>query len=218
MMRTRIKLCGFVRPGDVDDAVALGVDMVGFVFYSKSPRFLRLDEARALRARLPSYVCAVGLFVNEPIDSLLDVVGALGLDLVQLHGDESPGFATSLAARGRPYWRAVRVRQESDLLESFEAFGDAEAFLLDSYTSGYGGSGSGFDWSMIPRSRPRPVVLSGGLGPDTVATGIRQVKPMAVDASSSVQGADPRRKDAALMARFVEAVMIADRAATGASD
>jgi phosphoribosylanthranilate isomerase len=92
-MRTRIKFCGLVRAEDVDTAVALGVDAIGFVFYPPSPRALGLDEALALRRRLPSFVSAVGLFVNELPDTVAATASRVGLDVIQLHGDETPDQA-----------------------------------------------------------------------------------------------------------------------------
>ena len=102
-MRTRIKFCGLVRPGDVDVAVALGADAVGFVLYPKSPRFVTPAEAALLRRRLPSYVCAVGLVVNEGADAVRAAVGTVGLDVVQFHGDESPDDCERACAGRVPY-------------------------------------------------------------------------------------------------------------------
>ena len=92
-MRTRVKYCGLVRPQDVDAAVAIGADAVGFVFYPRSPRLLDLETAAALRRRLPSWVAAVGLFVNEPATVIEPIARRVGLDVIQLHGDESPAEA-----------------------------------------------------------------------------------------------------------------------------
>lgn len=214
-MRTRIKFCGLVRPQDVDTAVALGVDAVGFVFYARSPRALGLDEARALRARLPSWVSAVGLFVNASPEQVQATHSAVGLDVLQFHGDETPEVCSGLAGN-RPWWRAVRMRGPDDLLESAALFPDAEALLVDSFHSGYGGSGQSFDWSWIPKQRTRPLILSGGLDPASVGDAIARVQPVAVDVSSGIQGADPRCKDDARMEAFVDAVLRADAARANA--
>lgn len=109
LYRTRVKFCGLVRPQDVDDAVALGVDAIGFVFYAPSKRYIHPDEAARLRRRLPSWVRAVGLFVNAPMDHVLATVDAVGLDVVQAHGDETPEDLAPLRARGIPYWKALRI-------------------------------------------------------------------------------------------------------------
>lgn len=209
-MRTRIKFCGLIRPQDVDTAVALGVDAVGFVFYPKSPRYLESAAAAALRRRLPSYVCAVGLFVNAPAHAVRATAAEVGLDVLQFHGDESPEACAEASGATLPWWRAVRMRGPGDLLESIARFGSAEAMLLDAFSDGYGGSGRPFDWSWIPERCARPLILSGGLNPETVSEAIARVRPMAVDVSSGIQGADPRTKDAALMEAFVSAVIAAD--------
>jgi phosphoribosylanthranilate isomerase len=209
-MRTRIKFCGLVRPEDVDTAVALGVDAVGFVFYPKSPRLLATGEAAQLRRRLPSYVCAVGLFVNEDETQVRAIAGEVGLDVLQLHGDETPEYCARACSDRLAYWKAVRMRGPGDLLESLARFGAAEALLLDSFSEGFGGSGQRFDWSWIPQRRGRPLVMSGGLDASTVGAAIARVRPMAVDVSSGIQGSDARTKDRAKMEQFVDAVVAAD--------
>ena len=210
IMRTRVKFCGLVRPGDVDFAVALGVDAIGLVFYPRSPRFVDPEAAAALRRRLPSYVCAVGLFVNEHPERVSELTRTVGLDVVQFHGDEAPDDCATATSGNVPYWRAVRMRGPSDLLESLDRFKAAEAMLLDAFSEGYGGSGKRFEWSWIPTERDRPVILSGGLDPANVKDAILRVRPTAVDVSSGIQGADPRTKDASLMEAFMAAVIEAD--------
>lgn len=213
-MRTRVKFCGLVREADVDRAVAIGVDAIGFVFYPRSPRHLTPEQATALRRRLPSYVCAVGLVVNEPADRVQALVRAVGLDVIQFHGDETPE-ACAEASRGEvPWWRAVRMRGPADLLESQQRYRASEALLLDAFSEGYGGSGTRFEWSWIPTERDHPVILSGGLEPENVKDAIMRVRPMAVDVSSGIQGADPRTKDASRMEAFMSAVIAADAATT----
>lgn len=230
-MRTRIKFCGITRADDLRDAAALGVDAVGFVFYRPSPRHVETDAARALRRLLPSWVKAVGLFVDSPAEEVREAVGRVGLDVIQFHGDESPEQCASSAARTSVapleadetqgptrWWRAVRMRSPNVLLESFDRFSAAEALLLDSFSRGYGGSGTGFDWSWIPPVRPLSIVLSGGLSPDNVAAAIAAVRPTAVDVSSGIQSHDPRRKSAARMERFVAEVLRADAKASRTLD
>jgi phosphoribosylanthranilate isomerase len=209
MARTRIKFCGLVRPADIDAAVALGVDAVGFVFYERSPRALSLDEAGPLRRRLPSWVSAVGLFVNMSADRVRAARARLGLDVIQFHGDESPADCRA-AADGAPWWRAVRMRGPGDLLESAVSFSDAEALLVDSFHTGYGGSGRVFDWSWIPEQRARPLILSGGLDASSVGQAITAVGPDAVDVSSGIQAGDPRTKDPRKMEAFIAEVLRVD--------
>ncbi|MFA7664700.1 MAG: phosphoribosylanthranilate isomerase [Burkholderiaceae bacterium] len=209
-MRTRIKFCGFTDAGDLRSAAALGIDAAGFVFYPRSPRCVDAEAARALRRVLPSWVTAVGLFVNAEPDEVRQTVARVGLDVVQFHGDESPEACRASVPSGLPWWRAVRMRSPDVLLESFDRFGQAEALLLDSFSHAYGGSGAGFDWSWIPAARPLPVILSGGLSPGNVADAVGSVRPSAVDVSSGIQSDDPRRKALARMERFVAEVLQAD--------
>ncbi|HVL58719.1 MAG TPA: phosphoribosylanthranilate isomerase [Burkholderiaceae bacterium] len=206
-MRTRVKFCGLTHGDDVDAAVALGVDAVGFVFYGPSPRCVQPHEAAELRRRLPSFVAAVGLFVNEDPRRVAETVRQAGLDVVQFHGDERDD---ACARAGVPYWKAVRMRARSDLLESAGSFPGAECLLLDAYSEGYGGSGRQFDWRWIPRELPARLILSGGLDADSVAGAIATVRPFGVDVSTGIQGATPRRKDLDRMQRFMAAVLSAD--------
>ena len=222
VQRTRVKFCGLVRPQDVDTAVALGVDAVGFVFYPKSARCVTLDEAAVLRRRLPSWVRAVGLFVNEPLDAMWEGVRRVGLDVVQAHGDETPQVLAGLGGQGVRYWKGLqagRVPADARALdEALGLFGQAECCLLDSAGPGFGGTGHAFDWSLLegrsqagsPRDNAPRLVLAGGLRPETVGEAIRQVGPFAVDVSSGIQGDDPRKKDTVRMERFMTAVLQAD--------
>lgn len=216
MIRTRIKFCGFVRPEDVEDAVSMGVDAIGFVFYPKSARFVTADAALTLRRRLPSFVAAVGLVVNEPDESLRAIHKQVGLDVIQFHGDETPEQCGLAAQLGLPYWRAVRMRGPHDVGEADKAHPHAEALLLDAYSEAYGGSGHAFDWTWAQtHHKDRRIILSGGLAPDSMARAIAQVSPYAVDVSTGIQGADARRKDRAKMADFVTQVLAADAARAG---
>ncbi|MFT4102842.1 MAG: phosphoribosylanthranilate isomerase [Burkholderiaceae bacterium] len=216
-MRTRIKFCGLVREEDVDAAVELAVDAVGFVFYPRSPRYVEPAHARRLRRRLPSFVSAVGLFVNEPAHEAARIADEVGLDVVQFHGDETPRDCLRTMASVRAtsaWWRAVRMRGPADLLESTVRFDAAEAFLLDKHGEAYGGAGEAFDWRWVtdaaPAPRQRRLILAGGLSPETVGEAIRQVRPFAVDVSSGIQTNDPRCKSLQKMKAFVRAVEQAD--------
>lgn len=210
-MRTRIKFCGLVRAQDVDTAVSLGVDAIGFVFYPKSPRALSLQDAANLRRRLPSFVRAVGLFVDASAQAVARATHEVGLDVLQLHGDETTQTSMELAGwAGRPWWKAIRMREQTDLLSLAGSFEKAECVLLDSFSESFGGSGKTFDWSWIPPAMPSRIILSGGLDSTTVGRAVVDVKPFAVDVSSGIQGVNPREKDPAKMERFVSAVIAAD--------
>lgn len=215
MNRTRVKICGLTREQDVDAAVAAGADAVGFVFYPKSPRFVSPARAHALIRRLPPFVAPVGLFVNANADDVAETAHFTGIQLLQFHGDEPPeACEQSSAASGRPYMRAARVAADTtpaDLLNFILRFNSAQAILLDAHVDGFGGGGKVFDWSLIPANADRPLVLSGGLNPVNVQTGIACVKPFAVDVSSGVEVAKGI-KDATLMRQFIAAVRKADQA------
>ena len=206
MRRTRIKICGLTREADLDAAVALGADAIGFVLYPKSGRAVTAKRAGELARRLPPFVQPVLLFVNASADELAAGLDAVPNALLQFHGDETPAQCRAAA---RPYIRAVRMEAETDLLDCAALYHDALALLLDAHVDGYGGGGKVFDWSLVPLDVPRPVVLSGGLNPANVTDGILRVRPWAVDVSSGVEVAKGL-KDAALMRRFCEAVREAD--------
>ena len=206
MSRTRIKICGLTRETDVDDAIDAGADAIGFVLYAKSPRHVALDRAAALAARLPPFVTPVLLFVNASPSEVQRATDRLPQALLQFHGDESPD---QCQAAGRPWIRAARMAQGFDLLDFAARFAGAQALLLDAHVEGYGGGGKAFDWSLIPRNVPLPVVLSGGLNPANVIDGVLGVRPWAVDVSSGVEQAKGV-KNAVLMRRFCKAVREAD--------
>ena len=205
---TFIKVCGLTREADVDAAVAAGVDAVGFNLWPGSARHVTLARAGELAARLPDTVRPVLLFVNASTPVVEQALQALPRAWVQFHGDEAPA---DCAVVNRPYWRAVQVEAQLDLRAFAHAFSGASALVLDSPSVQRGGSGTRFDWTLIPRDLPLPVVLSGGLDADNVGAAIAQVRPWAVDVSSGVEGASKGIKDAARMARFCAAVRAADR-------
>ncbi len=213
--RTRIKLCGLSRADDVQHAVALGADAVGFVFYPPSPRSVSVSQAVELARHVPPLVSAVGLFVNATPEWIREVTSNVPLTLLQFHGDETPAQCADLAAiAGLPYWRAVRVEPDaaaSDLLESSLNYAAANGILLDALVEGFGGGGKVFDWSLIPTDLGHQAVLSGGLNAQNVSEAIRRVRPYAVDVSSDIELPGAKGvKDPARMAAFVRAVRAAD--------
>ena len=204
---TRIKICGLTREADVDAAVAAGADAIGFVLYAKSPRYVTPARAAELARRLPPFVMPVGLFVNANDDELAESIQALPNMLLQFHGDETP---SDCERAGRPYLRAARIAPGFDLLNFAFQFSGAQALLLDAHVDGYGGGGKVFDWSLIPKNVNSRLVLSGGLNVGNVATGMRQVRPWALDVSSGVE-VSKGIKDAVLIQQFCDAVRAADQ-------
>jgi len=218
-MRTRVKICGITREDDGRAAAAAGADAIGLVFCPGTPRRVTIAKARAIVAALPPFVAKVGLFVDPSPDEVDAALAGVALDALQFHGQEEPDFCRSF---GRPYLKAIPVKEGVDLLESVSQFGDAAGLLFDAHRPGDlpGGTGHGFDWSRLTaelRARMRPpLVLSGGLDPGNVERAVREVRPYAVDVSSGVEerGDDdrPRRglKDAARIAAFMQGVRSAD--------
>jgi phosphoribosylanthranilate isomerase len=204
--RTRVKICGITREQDLEAAAAAGADALGFVFYPPSPRFLGTSRAAELVGRMPPFATTVGLFVNPEPAFVREVLAEVPLDLIQFQGDESPEFCAQF---GYPYLKVARMRPGVDLVEFARAFKSARGLLLDAYVEGYGGAGQLFDWSLVPKRLPLPVVLAGGLTAENVGSAIRNLRPWAVDVSSGVEIAKGV-KDATKIAAFVAAVKNAD--------
>lgn len=184
--RTRTKICGLTRPEDAAAAVAAGADALGLVFYPPSPRAVSPLQAADVVADVPAFVTLTALFVNPTAEQVQSVLDVVRIDLLQFHGDEDEAFCAQF---NRPYIKAIRVRQASDVVASFVRFPGALAILLDSYKPGVpGGTGETFDWSLVPESDDlKPIILAGGLKPDNVAYAIERVKPFAVDVSGGVE-------------------------------
>lgn len=201
MSRVRIKICGVTRAEDALAAVRLGADALGFNFWPGSKRHVTPAAARAIIARLPPFVTSVGVFVNQLEGEMRAIAAETGIQLFQLHGDEPPELCARLPL---PVVKAIPVDQVRTLsrLLSYEV----SAFLLDTPSRGYGGSGQPFDWSLAEGvSEVAPVILAGGLTPENVAAAVRAVRPYAVDVASGVESS-PGVKDMGRMSRFFAAV------------
>lgn len=202
-MKTRIKICGITRAEDALAAARLGADALGFVFYPGSPRAVTPAQARDIIRGLPPFVVPVGLFVNADAATVRATLHAAPVQLLQFHGDETPGYCAEF---GLPFLRALRVKPGTDLLQYARDFHAAKGLLLDAWVEGvHGGTGATFDWSLIPPDLPMPVILSGGLNPDNVEQAVRRVRPWAVDVSSGVESAKGI-KDAAKIEAFINGV------------
>ena len=200
---TRIKICGITRAEDALAAARSGADAIGLVFYQRSPRRVSVAQAEQLAEALPPFVSLVGLFVNAEAAFVRKVLASVPLDLLQFHGDETPEYCAQF---DRPYLKAIRVKAGVDLLQCASDFRSAKGLLLDAHVEGIpGGTGTAFDWTLIPKQLPSPVILSGGLDAENVATAIKQVRPYAVDVSSGVE-AGKGIKDAAKVAAFINEV------------
>ena len=194
----RIKICGITDIQDARAAIAAGADMLGFNFYRQSSRFIDPEKARTIiealrRETKAEPVTMVGVFVNEPSPAaLLKIVDEVGLDSVQLHGDESVEFCQRLkqSLNGRFLIKVLRVIGRFTPTET-EAY-DADAIMLDAFHSEMrGGTGEVFDWAIARAVRDLvpSLILAGGLSPENVGRAIAQVQPYAVDACSSLESA-----------------------------
>jgi len=201
--RTRVKICGLREPEHARVAAQAGADAIGFVFYGPSPRYVEAANAKKVAAVLPPYISKVGLFVNEPAESIESILRELDLDLLQFQGDEGAEFC---ARFGKPFVRAVRMEPGVDLVEYADRFSAARALLLDAHVPGLpGGTGRTFDWAAIPRDFPLPLILSGGLDAANVGEEVRVVRPWAVDVSSGVESSRGV-KDPAKIVEFIRSV------------
>ena len=203
-MRTRIKVCGMTRLEDALDAIAAGVDAVGFNFWPGSKRHVDVARAREIVAALPPGVLRVGVFVRATPEEVRATVAEVGLDAVQLHGDEDPA---DHAGASVPLWQVLRI--ESALPASVSP--RAAELLLDAKVEGFGGSGRTVDWSLARDARRfgLPFWLAGGLTPGNVGDAIRRAEPTGVDVASGVESR-PGVKDPALVRAFVAAVRAAE--------
>jgi len=210
---TRIKICGITRVEDVMDAVHSGADALGLVFYDKSPRSVTIEQAMELTEVIFPFVTLVGLFVNPSEEKVREVLKAVPLDALQFHGEESPEFCAQF---GRPYLKAIRVKAGVDLVQYANDYMGAQGLVLDAFVEGeHGGTGTSFDWTLIPHDLPLPVILSGGLDAGNIAAAIRQVHPYAVDVSSGVE-ASKGIKDAMKITSFINEVNKTDLQLFGA--
>lgn len=214
MLRTRIKICGLTRTEDVHAAVDAGADALGLVFYPPSPRFVAPEKAASLARLVPPFVTTVGLFVNATPEFVREVLAAVPINLLQFHGDEDEAYCRQF---DRPYVKAARMKPGVDLLQYAAAFSSAQAILVDAFVEGYGGSGTVFDWNLIPPTLPKPLILSGGLDAGNVGEAVARVRPAAVDVSSGVE-VGKGIKDSCKIRAFVAAVRAADMVESAATD
>lgn len=199
----RVKICGITNLEDAALAVRLGVDALGFIL-APSPRQVSPETVRDIVRGIPPLVETVGVFVNEAPSRVREIMGFCGLDLAQLHGDESPDDCEALAPRAI---KAVRLRDESSLAAAATYRGKVRALLLEPYVKGRrGGTGTTLDWDLAARVKLGiPVILAGGLNPENVGRAVSVVRPFAIDVNSGVEER-PGRKSPALMDRLMEIV------------
>ena len=206
-LRTRVKICGITRVQDALEAVRCGADAIGLVFYAASPRHVSVQQAQQIVAALPPFISVVALFVNATPAEIKAVLAQVRIDIVQFHGDETAADCERIKL---PYFKAIRVKSDTNLLQCALDFSSANALLLDTYSeAAYGGTGHVFDWDLIPKNMTKPVILAGGLIAENVGLAIQKVKPYAVDISGGVE-VSKGIKDANKIAAFMLAVQAAN--------
>jgi phosphoribosylanthranilate isomerase len=201
-MSVKVKICGITSVEDAQTAIAAGADLLGFVFYEKSPRRVTLEQAAAIARTVPPYVVCVGLFVDAPAEFVAEAMSACGLQLLQFHGDETPEYCRQFGAMSM---KAFRVK-DADTIRALSEY-PTDAWLLDAFVPGQqGGTGHTFNWDLAVEAVKlgKLVFLAGGLTPENVAEAVRRVQPYGVDVSSGVESA-PGKKDPAKVRAFIEA-------------
>ena len=206
-MSTRVKICGITNTEDANASIISGADAIGFVFVEQSPRFLSNEKAIEIVESLASVISIVGLFVNSSQKHIKHVIENVPIDYLQFHGDESE---TECSLYNIPYIKSVPMKDNVDLLDYIDSYTSAEAFLLDSHTSGkLGGTGNVFDWDNIPKAIDVPIILAGGLTSSNVKTAVEKIRPYGVDVSSGVEY-EKGIKDPQKIYEFIKEVKKAD--------
>ena len=200
-MRIRTKICGITNLADARAAVRAGADLVGFVFYAKSPRRILPEEARPIIRRIPGRVQKVGVFVNAPVAEVKSIADVCGLDVLQFHGAETAAYLRRF--KGYKTIKAVRVKGAASLRRLSRY--PADFFLFDAFhKKAFGGTGRTFDWVLLKRlkSLRKPFFISGGLTPDNIGELLERIRPYGVDVSSGVE-LRPGKKSRRLIRRFM---------------
>ena len=187
MKRVRVKICGITIKEQALAIAALNVDALGFILYQKSPRYIKPNKIRSIINVLPPFVKTVGVFVNESIADLTEIMLQSGLDLAQLSGDESPDYCRQLPENGISWIRSFRIRDPADLDQT--ALFPANYILLDAWSDkDFGGTGKTFDWHIIDQLPDRyEIILAGGINLENVEKAIKSVQPYGIDVSSGVE-------------------------------
>ena len=204
----RVKVCGITNTEDASMAVRLGVHVLGFIF-APSPRRISPENARKITDVLPPFVQTVGVFVDESMATIREIKRFCGLDLLQLHGGESPDFCSELMPHAVKAFR-LKDRRSLPPIKSYK--GRVRAVLLDTHVKGIrGGTGKCFDWNLALRVKELelPLILSGGLGPLNIQRAIATVRPYGVDVNSGIELC-PGKKNHVLMKALMESIRMTD--------
>lgn len=203
-MTVKVKICGITNLDDALAAAEFGADILGFNFYSKSARYVIPSAAANIATQVPPAVLKVGVFVNAATEEIAGIASAVGLDVIQLHGDEDDNFIRVVGhITERPVIKAFRIYPGTSTASVVDS--DADAVLLDTPTAGeFGGTGRTFDWNLVGADlKHKQVFLAGGLNSENVAEAIGIVRPYAVDVASGVESS-PGKKDRIKLKAFIE--------------
>ena len=204
---TKVKICGIASKGDAFAAVNCGADALGFIFYPPSPRYIKPDDAEKIIRVLPDKVVKVGVFVNEQPKNIKKLVETCGLDMIQLHGDESPDDCRLFPSQ--VLIKAVELKNEFDLTPAC-AYPVADILVDNRHAGRYGGTGKKSNWDLAAGLRGKiPLILSGGLNAENVADALKTVTPDALDINSGVE-ASPGKKDHQKLARIFDTIRAFD--------
>ncbi|MDC0877862.1 phosphoribosylanthranilate isomerase [Methylophilaceae bacterium] len=184
-MTIKIKICGITNIEDALNASLLGADALGFVFVGKSPRYITPLNTPIIIDALPPFISKVGLFVNPSKEEVEDAIRVAKFDLLQFHGDENEEFCNQF---NLPYIKAFSVKSEVNLVEYETNYNSASALLLDTYSEkARGGTGTTFDWNLIPAEESKPLIIAGGLNNENITDLLGHTTPYAVDVSGGVE-------------------------------
>jgi phosphoribosylanthranilate isomerase len=202
-MSVKVKICGITSVADGVAAAEAGADMIGLMFYERSPRHISFPTAAEISRALSPFLVKVGVFVNPDEDIVMRAIGECGVTLLQFHGEEKPEFCAQFGVMSM---KAFRVR-DADSLLALPNYA-TEAYLLDAYSpDAHGGTGAKFNWDLAidAKQHGKPIFLAGGLTPENIGEAVRKVQPFGVDVSSGVESA-PGKKDHAKVQAFIKAV------------
>ena len=202
MRRTRIKVCGMRDHLQVTQAINLGVDAIGMIFFQSSPRNISIEQAKNIRAVVPAFVSLVGVFVDHSAEEINTISTEVNLDIVQLHGDQDVDFANKVR---RPYIKVIRVADKDSVEIEAKNHHNAQALLLDTFSvSEYGGTGHRIPNVYIPAPMPKYTILAGGINANNIDE-VLQMRPYAVDVNSGVE-LSPGNKDISQLKRVIQKI------------
>ncbi|HEX8312092.1 MAG TPA: phosphoribosylanthranilate isomerase [Chthoniobacteraceae bacterium] len=205
--RPRVKICGVTNREDAETAIALGADALGFNLFPQSKRYIDLDQEATWIEKLPPFISRVAVLVNLPLEEARRISAHSAIDLLQLHGDEDEEYCAAVAEFGRPFIKALRIKDAAEIGRGADFY--TPHVLLDAHVPGeFGGTGAVVNLELaaefVRQHERLQIILAGGLTPENVGAAVARVRPFAVDVASGVE-AEPRRKDAARVAAFISA-------------